>query len=34
VEVQSVLDELGRIGVDYAQGYFVANPQPIAQLLR
>ena len=34
VEVQSVLDELGRIGVDYAQGYFVANPQPIAELLR
>ena len=33
VEVQSVLDELGRIGVDYAQGFFVANPLPIAQLL-
>ena len=32
VEVQSVLDELGRIGVDYAQGFFVANPLPIAQL--
>ncbi|MGC8519316.1 MAG: EAL domain-containing protein [Steroidobacteraceae bacterium] len=33
VEVQSVLDELGRIGVDFAQGYFVAKPEPIAQLL-
>ncbi len=32
VEVQPVLDELGRIGVDYAQGFFVANPLPIAQL--
>ena len=32
VEVQSVLDELGRIGIDYAQGFFVAQPQPIAQL--
>ena len=33
VEVQSVLDELGRIGVDFAQGYFVAKPEPIGQLL-
>jgi Amt family ammonium transporter len=32
VEVQPVLDELGRIGIDYAQGFFVAQPQPIAQL--
>ena len=32
VEVQPVLDELGRIGFDYAQGFFVANPLPIAQL--
>ncbi len=32
VEVQSVLDELGRIGVDFAQGYFVAKPEPIGQL--
>jgi EAL domain-containing protein (putative c-di-GMP-specific phosphodiesterase class I) len=32
VEVQSVLDALGRIGVDYAQGFFVAKPLPIAEL--
>jgi diguanylate cyclase (GGDEF)-like protein len=32
VESQAVLDELKCIGVDYAQGYFVASPQPIAQL--
>ena len=32
VEVQSVLDELGRIGVDYAQGFFLAAPQPIERL--
>ena len=33
VEVQQVLDELGRIGVDYAQGFFVSQPQPIAELM-
>ncbi|MDB6090348.1 MAG: hypothetical protein JWN85_3132 [Gammaproteobacteria bacterium] len=32
VESQAVLDELERIGVDFAQGYFMANPLPIAQL--
>ena len=32
VEVQSVLDELGRIGVDYAQGFFLATPLPIERL--
>ena len=32
VETQAVLAELERIGVDFAQGYFVASPLPIAQL--
>ena len=32
VESDEVLAELGRIGVDYAQGYFVAAPLPIARL--
>ena len=32
VEAQPVLDELKRIGVDYAQGFLLANPLPIAQL--
>ena len=32
VEVQPVLDELERIGVDYAQGFFLANPLPIDRL--
>ena len=32
VETQPVLDELRRIGVDYAQGFLLANPLPIAQL--
>lgn len=32
VESQAVLDELGRIGVDYAQGYYLANPEPIERL--
>ena len=32
VQSQSVLDELQRIGVDFAQGYFIADPQPIAAL--
>ncbi|HUI58610.1 MAG TPA: PAS domain S-box protein [Steroidobacteraceae bacterium] len=32
VESEAVLAELGRIGVDFAQGYFVAAPLPIAQL--
>ena len=33
VENQSVLDELKRIGVDFAQGYLIADPQPISQLV-
>ena len=33
VESQAVLDELKRIGVDFAQGYHMAHPQPLAQLV-
>ncbi|HVS76336.1 MAG TPA: EAL domain-containing protein, partial [Steroidobacteraceae bacterium] len=32
VESQAVLDELKRIGIDYAQGYFLARPEPIERL--
>ena len=32
VEDEAVLDELKRIGVDFAQGYHLALPAPIAQL--
>jgi EAL domain-containing protein (putative c-di-GMP-specific phosphodiesterase class I) len=32
VETQAVLDELKRIGVDFAQGFLLARPQPITQL--
>jgi len=32
VESEAVLEELKRIGVDFAQGFFVAAPLPIAQL--
>src|SRR5579863_9118652 len=32
VETQAVLDELRRIGVDYAQGFYLARPQPISQI--
>jgi len=32
VETQAVLDELKRIGVDFAQGFLLARPQPIEQL--
>ena len=32
VEDEAVLDELKRIGVDFAQGYHMALPQPLAQL--
>jgi diguanylate cyclase (GGDEF)-like protein/PAS domain S-box-containing protein len=32
VETQAVLDELKRIGVDFAQGYYMANPLPIGLL--
>ncbi len=32
VENQLVLDELQRIGVDFAQGFFIAHPRPISGL--
>jgi diguanylate cyclase (GGDEF)-like protein len=32
VENQPVLDELQRIGVDFAQGFFIADPRPITEL--
>jgi EAL domain-containing protein (putative c-di-GMP-specific phosphodiesterase class I) len=32
VESEPVLAELKRIGVDFVQGYYLARPQPIAQL--
>ena len=32
VESQAVHDELERIGIDYAQGYFLARPEPIEKL--
>jgi len=32
VENQPVLDELQRIGVDFAQGFFIADPRPISGL--
>jgi diguanylate cyclase (GGDEF)-like protein/PAS domain S-box-containing protein len=32
VESQAVLDELQRLGIDYAQGYFLAKPEPIDRL--
>ena len=34
VESQAVLDELKRIGIDYAQGYFLSRPEPIDRLSR
>ena len=34
VETEAVLAELKRIGVDYAQGFYLAHPLPIAQLPR
>jgi diguanylate cyclase (GGDEF)-like protein/PAS domain S-box-containing protein len=33
VESQAMLDELKRIGIDYAQGYFLARPEPIERLV-
>jgi len=33
VESQAMLDELSRIGIDYAQGYFLARPEPIERLV-
>jgi EAL domain-containing protein (putative c-di-GMP-specific phosphodiesterase class I) len=32
VESQGVLEELQRIGVDYAQGFHLAEPRPLAQM--
>lgn len=32
VETQASLDCLRRLGIDYAQGYFVGRPQPLRQL--
>jgi EAL domain-containing protein (putative c-di-GMP-specific phosphodiesterase class I) len=32
VETAVVLEELKRLGVDFAQGYFIARPLPIVQL--
>jgi PAS domain S-box-containing protein len=32
VETQATLDELRRLGVDYAQGYCIARPVPLPQL--
>ena len=32
VESEAVLDELRRIGVDYAQGFHIARPLPLSQL--
>jgi diguanylate cyclase (GGDEF)-like protein/PAS domain S-box-containing protein len=32
VESDAVLEELKRIGVDFAQGFYLAKPEPIAQL--
>jgi diguanylate cyclase (GGDEF)-like protein len=32
VETQASLDCLRRLGIDYAQGYFVGHPQPLHQL--
>jgi Amt family ammonium transporter len=34
VESQAVLEELKRIGVDFAQGFHLAQPLPVAQLPR
>jgi len=31
VESREVLQELGRLGISYAQGFFIAAPRPIAQ---
>ncbi len=33
VESESVLTELTRIGVDFVQGYYLARPRPLAELL-
>jgi EAL domain-containing protein (putative c-di-GMP-specific phosphodiesterase class I) len=33
VENESVLNELRQIGVDYAQGFGISKPHPLAKLL-
>jgi len=33
VETEEVVDELKKLGVDFAQGYVIAKPAPIAELL-
>jgi EAL domain-containing protein (putative c-di-GMP-specific phosphodiesterase class I) len=33
VENEQILDKLREIGIDYAQGYHLGKPQPIASLL-
>ena len=33
VESESVLEELKRIGVDFVQGYYLARPRPLSELL-
>jgi EAL domain-containing protein (putative c-di-GMP-specific phosphodiesterase class I) len=33
VESDAILDELRTIGVDYAQGYAIHRPSPLAQLV-
>ncbi len=32
VETDAILSALGRLGVDYAQGYWVAAPRPLDEL--
>jgi diguanylate cyclase (GGDEF)-like protein/PAS domain S-box-containing protein len=32
VESQEILDELNKIGVDYAQGYYLGKPKPLSEL--
>ncbi|MBI2380734.1 MAG: EAL domain-containing protein [Gammaproteobacteria bacterium] len=34
VEDAAVLDALRRLGIDYAQGYYIGRPQPLAQIAR
>jgi EAL domain-containing protein (putative c-di-GMP-specific phosphodiesterase class I) len=32
VESQEIFEELGRIGVDYAQGFGITEPRPLSTL--
>jgi EAL domain-containing protein (putative c-di-GMP-specific phosphodiesterase class I) len=34
VENDAILQELRKLGVDYAQGYGISEPVPLAQLLQ